>query len=247
MLFSDHCLVLRLFWNQSDANALYWPSALGWVSVFCAYDKQVILQCSLMSCFRKLRLCAHAASEYSASNWESKISFRHSMTWFLDNCHQFHWKLRVIMWQIRTRKLQTHFTPEQTEASFSDSQAQGTYYLHTEHKSWQIKVTWGQAWEDPKPNFQKLAYIIKNPTNQPALSSHLGTEMKARLAKLLSTHSSHIRPSFQMSMAQNAVRSFQTTAWWAPQRKESSKRLFYAFESLLWGRRDSFKEFSQRT
>lgn len=66
--------------------------------------------------------------------------------------------------------------------------------------------------KSPEPHFQMLAYIIKNPTNRPALSSHLGTVMRARSAELLSTHSSHLWPSFQMSMEKNAMRSFQNTA-----------------------------------
>lgn len=85
------------------------------------------------------------------------------------------------MWQIRTRRLQTHFTPEQTEASCSDSQAQGTYCLHSEHKLWLITVTPGQAWDEPRAKLPNLPYAT------PRLV--LGTEVEPRWAELLSTHS----------------------------------------------------------
>lgn len=57
------------------------------------------------------------------------------------------------MWQIRTRRLQTHFTPEQTEASCSDSQAQGTYCLHSEHKLWLITAPQARPEMSPEPNW----------------------------------------------------------------------------------------------
>lgn len=110
------------------------------------------------------------------------------------------------MWQIRTRRLQTHFTPEQTEASCSDSQAQGTSVSTLNTSCDWLQPPQARPEMSPEPNCQICS--TQAPGQPSARAGHRSEVQMGRTAE-------HPQPpgwpNFPMHMVPNAGRASQIT------------------------------------